>query len=42
MAIIDAVGRGSTLLSVKLDGNMDNLTTAMELMGQFCASCKKK
>ncbi|MHC5191364.1 MAG: methylenetetrahydrofolate reductase C-terminal domain-containing protein [Planctomycetota bacterium] len=25
----------------KLDGNMDNLTKAMELMGQFCASCKK-
>ena len=25
----------------KLDGNMDNLTNAMELMGQFCQSCKK-
>lgn len=25
----------------KLDGNMENLTTAMELMGQFCQSCKK-
>ena len=25
----------------KLDGSMDNLTNAMELMGQFCASCKK-
>jgi methylenetetrahydrofolate reductase (NADPH) len=25
----------------KLDGNMDNLTIAMDLMGQFCASCKK-
>jgi cobalamin-dependent methionine synthase I len=25
----------------KLDGNMDNLTNAMELMGQFCASCRK-
>ena len=25
----------------KLDGTTDNLTRAMELMGQFCASCKK-
>ncbi|RKY11446.1 MAG: hypothetical protein DRP52_05930, partial [Planctomycetota bacterium] len=25
----------------KLDGNMDNLTVAMERMGQFCQSCKK-
>lgn len=25
----------------KLDGNMDNLTVAMDLMGKFCASCKK-
>ncbi|MHC4554014.1 MAG: dihydropteroate synthase [Planctomycetota bacterium] len=25
----------------KLDGNMDNLTNAMELMGKFCASCRK-
>lgn len=25
----------------KLDGDMENLTQAMELMGQFCASCKK-
>ena len=24
-----------------LDGDMDNLTKAMELMSQFCASCKK-
>jgi cobalamin-dependent methionine synthase I len=26
----------------KLDGSMENLTKAMELMGQFCASCKKR
>ena len=26
----------------KLDGNMENLTKAMELMGKFCASCKPK
>ncbi|MDH4202237.1 MAG: methylenetetrahydrofolate reductase C-terminal domain-containing protein [Phycisphaerae bacterium] len=25
----------------KLDGTMENLTRAMELMGQFCQSCKK-
>ena len=25
----------------KLDGNMDNLTVAMDLMGKFCNSCKK-
>jgi len=25
----------------KLDGTMENLTRAMELMGQFCKSCKK-
>ena len=25
----------------KLDGSMDNLTVAMQLMGQFCQSCKK-
>jgi methylenetetrahydrofolate reductase (NADPH) len=25
----------------KLDGNMDRLTDAMTLMGQFCASCRK-
>jgi hypothetical protein len=25
----------------KLDGSVENLTKAMELMGQFCASCKK-
>lgn len=25
----------------KLDGNMDNLTIAMDLMGKFCASCRK-
>ena len=24
-----------------LDGNMENLTVAMELMGKFCASCRK-
>jgi len=25
----------------KLDGNMDNLTKVMDLMGKFCASCRK-
>ncbi|MHC4386612.1 MAG: hypothetical protein ACYSUG_06435, partial [Planctomycetota bacterium] len=25
----------------KLDGNMDNLTVTMDLMGQFCGSCRK-
>jgi methylenetetrahydrofolate reductase (NADPH) len=25
----------------RLDGKMDNLTTAMDLMGKFCVSCKK-
>ncbi|MHC5001086.1 MAG: hypothetical protein ACYTE1_09770, partial [Planctomycetota bacterium] len=26
----------------KLDGNANNLTNAMTLMDQFCASCKRK